>query len=306
MKRDYYEVLGVKRGATEEELKKAYRRLSSAHHPDKHTTASDAEKADHEAKFKEAKEAYEILSTPAKRQSYDAYGHDQKPQDGMNWGRASQSDIDEILRQMRRAHGMNGFTGKQKQHAEFNARVTLADAARGFEVDVGIPGRNVKVKVKPNTPDGYRTRLDVDENLTIFATTRIHDPYFIVKSAGDCGIHYELREGINVTVLESGHIEKIIEVDALDVLLGSWVDVSDHTGTKFSMRIPAGLQLGQKIKMAGKGYYHWWHELDSPSNERGDLYITVKPMFNGPMKLNKDKVAALLKAVEAAQPNAAV
>ena len=71
-KRDYYEILGISRQATPEELKKAYRKLAMKYHPDRNPDDSD-KKA--EIKFKEAKEAYEILNDPQKRAAYDQYGH---------------------------------------------------------------------------------------------------------------------------------------------------------------------------------------------------------------------------------------
>ena len=71
-KRDYYDVLGVQKNASEAEIKKAYRRLAMKHHPDRNKDDSDAS----EARFKEAKEAYEVLKDDDKRAMYDRYGHD--------------------------------------------------------------------------------------------------------------------------------------------------------------------------------------------------------------------------------------
>src|SRR3982751_6247881 len=71
-KRDYYDVLGVPKNASDEDIKKAYRKLAMKHHPDRNQ-GDDAKKS--EDKFKEAKEAYEMLSDPQKRDAYDRYGH---------------------------------------------------------------------------------------------------------------------------------------------------------------------------------------------------------------------------------------
>ncbi|MEE1207911.1 MAG: DnaJ domain-containing protein, partial [Muribaculaceae bacterium] len=74
-KRDYYEVLGVDRKATPDEIKKAYRKMAIKYHPDKNPGDKDAEE-----KFKEAAEAYDVLSNPEKREKYDQFGHSMGPQ----------------------------------------------------------------------------------------------------------------------------------------------------------------------------------------------------------------------------------
>ena len=74
-KRDYYEVLGVEKSANEAEIKKAYRKLAIQYHPDKYATKSEAEQKEAEEKFKEAAEAYSVLSDKDKRARYDQFGH---------------------------------------------------------------------------------------------------------------------------------------------------------------------------------------------------------------------------------------
>ncbi|SVE42143.1 uncharacterized protein METZ01_LOCUS494997, partial [marine metagenome] len=83
-KRDYYDVLGVGRNAKTEELKKAYRKLAMKHHPDRNPDNSSAAE-----KFKEATEAYEILSDPSRRTSYDQFGHQGVDPSGFSSGRTA-------------------------------------------------------------------------------------------------------------------------------------------------------------------------------------------------------------------------
>ena len=90
-KRDYYEVLGVEKSASEDDLKKAYRRLAMKYHPDRNDGDKDAE-----AKFKEAKEAWEVLSDPAKRRAYDQHGHAAFEQ-GMGGGGGGYADVGDIF-----------------------------------------------------------------------------------------------------------------------------------------------------------------------------------------------------------------
>ena len=80
--KDYYEILGVDKKAGADELKSAYRKLAKKYHPDMYAGASEAEKKDAEAKFKEINHAYDVLSDPQKRAAYDAYGSENGPAGG--------------------------------------------------------------------------------------------------------------------------------------------------------------------------------------------------------------------------------
>ena len=96
-KRDYYEVLGVDKNATADDLKKAYRKLAIQYHPDKQQGKSDAEKKAAEEKFKEAAEAYNVLSDPDKRARYDQFGFAGEQMGG--GGFSGGMSMDDILRQ---------------------------------------------------------------------------------------------------------------------------------------------------------------------------------------------------------------
>jgi molecular chaperone DnaJ len=145
-KRDYYEVLGVPKNASEEEIKKAYRKLAMKYHPDRNQ--GDAAK-EAEAKFKEAKEAYEMLSDADKRSAYDQYGHagvDPNMRGGMGGGpegfggfaEAFGDIFGDIFGQGRggRAGGRQVYRGNDLSYA---MEVTLEEAALGKEAQIRIP-----------------------------------------------------------------------------------------------------------------------------------------------------------------------
>lgn len=295
-KRDYYEVLGLTKAATDDDIKKAYRRLSSAHHPDKHTSATPEERAKHEALFKEAKEAYEVLSDARRREAYDAGG------DGSGNGFFNRGNLNDLMDQLRRARGFGGFNGIFKQVTQLQAAVSLKEAFEGFSIQLQHPdGSTQEVKVGPGTPDGYRQQVEVSPNLAAIITTRIQDSTFRVTPAAESGWHSELVNGQPVVVIETGDIETTIKVDALDVLLGTWATVPSIEGERLQVRVPAGLNPTQRLKVKGKGYYHWLHDLNRPGS-RGDLYVKVEPIFSPLKSIPLSKAEALVDAIKALQP----
>ena len=141
-KRDYYEVLGLNRDASDEEIKKSYRKLAMKHHPDRNPDDKSAED-----KFKEAKEAYEVLSEPEKRRAYDAYGHaGVNPQmggggDGQGFGGFSEAFGDifgEIFGGQRGGRG-GGPQVYRGADLRYNLEISLEQAARGTETKIRIP-----------------------------------------------------------------------------------------------------------------------------------------------------------------------
>src|SRR6185369_14262063 len=139
-KRDYYEVLGVNRDASEEDIKKAYRKLAMKHHPDRNPDNPKSEEH-----FKEAKEAYEVLCDAAKRAAYDQYGHaGVDAQSGMNAGAAGAGfggfadafgDIFGDIFGGGRGGRSNVYRGADLR---YNLEISLEEAARGTETRIRI------------------------------------------------------------------------------------------------------------------------------------------------------------------------
>lgn len=151
-KRDYYEVLGVSKNATPEELKKAYRQKAIQYHPDRQQGKSEAEKKEAEEKFKEAAEAYDVLSNPDKRARYDQFGHSMGNAGGggFSGGGMSMEDIfsqfGDIFGGFGGFSGFGGFGGSSSGRRQnrgsdvrVKVKVNLKDIAYGVEKKLKIP-----------------------------------------------------------------------------------------------------------------------------------------------------------------------
>ena len=141
-KRDYYEVLGVPKNAEDEEIKKAYRKLAMKHHPDRNQ--GNAQEA--ELKFKEAKEAYEMLSDPQKRAAYDQYGHagvDPNMRGGAEgfggFAEAFGDIFGDIFGGGARGGGRGGRQMYRGTDLSYAMEITLEEAASGKEAQIRIP-----------------------------------------------------------------------------------------------------------------------------------------------------------------------
>lgn len=250
-KKDYYEVLGVNKDASEEEIKKSYRKLAMKYHPDRNPDNPNAEEH-----FKEAKEAYEMLSDDQKRAAYDQYGHAGVEQGagaggfgGAGFGDAFGDIFGDIFGGGRQGGGQrnNVYRGADLR---YNMEISLEDAAKGTETKIRIPvqatcetckGTGAKTGKSPVTCStcGGHGQVRMQQGFFSVQQTcpKCHGSGKIIKDEDKCGTcHGAGRQKINKTL---------------------------------SVKIPAGVDEGDRIRLTGEG------EAGVNGGPTGDLYVVV-------------------------------
>lgn len=274
MPTDYYKVLGVERGATLDDIKKAFRRKAKEYHPDANKNNPQAE-----ARFKEVNEAYEVLSDSEKRQRYDQFGSQWDSvggAGGARWqggsgGGFGMDDLQDILRQAFNAQqgrrGANtrfeyGF-GRQNaamrgEDIEQNVDISLREAYEGTRRLVTKNGRQITVNIPAGADNGTQVRVPGEGAVGVFGGAN-GDLVLVVQVTEDPQFK---REGDNLLV--------DVEVSALDAMLGGEVRVPTLGGTQITMKIPPGTQGGKKLRLKNKGMPKLNH-----AGEFGDLVARV-------------------------------
>ena len=255
-KRDYYEVLGVPKNASDDEIKKAYRKLAVKYHPDRNPGDKEAE-----AKFKEINEAHEVLSDKQKRARYDQFGHagvggaaggayGGNPFTGgnfnfngqtFNFDFGSGSPFDDILGSL---FGFGaGGARRPRRGADYQTSVTLSfeEAIFGTTKTVSADGSELKVKIPAGIDDGMSIRLRGKGGPAPEGGTERGDLYVRVRVKP----HKSLtREGAIILSEQ--------KIDMVDAALGCEIDVLTVDGT-VTMKVPAGTQSGTPFKLSGHG-----------------------------------------------------
>lgn len=266
MNKDYYEILGVTKDTSGDEIKKAYRKLALQYHPDRNKTKEA------EAKFKEVTRAYEVLSDPQKKQAYDQFGHAafeqgagpfggaQGPFGGTRTGQYGPftytyttngggfdfggfSDPFEIFEQF--FGGASPFGGARAQRrAVYSITIDFMEAVHGATKKVSIDGKSQTIKIPPGVDDGSRIRFgDYDVIVQVQPHSRFK------------------REGTDIITEE--------EISFADAALGIQIPVETIDG-EVKLRIPSGTQPETIFRLRGRGVPH------IRSSGKGDHYVRIK------------------------------
>lgn len=269
-----YDVLGVNKGSSQEEVKKAYRKLAQKFHPDKHKDGPEKEEA--EKKFKEIQAAYEQITNPKASNQNNGNGF------WSSWSsNGHPTDMEEILRAFQQAHQ------QRRSVPMVNVRLTLTEAYHGKKIMLNIEGNSISYQIRPGFPPGvaFADEIPVGEG-TKQINVRIdivNDGRFAFRQVGS-------YDGVNF----SGDLETQVDVDALDILNGGWITVNDFLGESLQVRVPSGFAPGQLLKVAGKGYYNWQGQ---GHTDRGHMFLHVRPIFKPKNQLDKAKVKQLYEEV---------
>lgn len=261
--KDYYEILGVDRNATDAEIKKAYRKLARQYHPDINPGNKAAE-----ARFKEINEAYEVLSDREKRAKYDRFGRDwQRYQDIPDFGGFGAGDFADIFETLFGGGrgGRSSVTYRAKgQDVEQPVDITLEEAFNGTQrvLQVQSPNgalRSITVKIPPGVDTGSRVRIAGEGAPGIGGDSR-GDLYLVINVLPHSRFE---RRGDDLSIR--------VPVDLYTMLLGGEVKVPAMGGKTVTLKVPAGTQNGKVMRVSGQGMPRL-----RDVQTRGDLYVTLE------------------------------
>lgn len=307
---DYYKILGVKKDASKEEIKKAYRKLAKKYHPDLHPDDKEATE-----KFSEVNEAYEVLSDDKKREQYDTFGQSGNFSQGQNFD-PSQFDFSDLFSNFgssnrsytytqnnKSSSGFsdffdtlfggggfsqrssnsgtftnftNGFRKAKKQRLNTTVSISLDEAIKGSKRTIKINDKNNSITdVNINIPKG----LTSGKKLKIDGSKYGVDADIYVKVNIEEDSKYRL-DGLDIIQKES--------IYPWDAYFGSKITIDSLNG-KFKVKIPKKIESGNKIRIKNKGYVDM-------NNNKGDLYIEIQ--INNPKDLNDDQIDLYKKLKE--------
>jgi len=279
--KDYYNILGVDKNASQDDIKKAYRKLAMKYHPDRNEGNKKAEE-----KFKQVTEANEVLSDVEKRKKYDTLGSNWKQYQSQGqgvenfnsiFGRGSDGkqygfsgNIDDLFGNpggfsdfFESFFGGSGSAGRNQrrkgQDFEATLYIPLVEAFNGSTKEISIGGKRVRIKIAPGTKNGRKLRLkglgnkgmSGGERGDLYLTLKIQkDPYFELDGNN---LYYDLY------------------VDLYTAVLGGKTHVVTLNGKTINLTIPEGTESGKVLRLNGLGFPTSEH-----SKTYGDLLVRIK------------------------------
>jgi len=301
-KQDYYKILGVPKSASEEDLKKAYRKLAFEYHPDRNQGNAEAER-----KFKEISEAYAVLKDQKTRKQYDQFGHAGGPQGGgfdfsgfdfsdifkdlggmggfqyrtSSSGGFSGSGFDDIIAEMfgttsgKRRRRTPGGPKVKGENLTASMSIGFMEAVKGFttkiELSTPMGVKHISVKVPPGADTGKKIRLRGKGQPSPFG-----------GPPGDVLIELTVmphsrfkRDGLDILL--------DVPISVSEAILGAKISVPTIDG-KATLTIPPGTSSGQKLRLRGKG-------VNSQNGKTGDQIVIAKVVVPGEVdKKSKDLI----------------
>ena len=289
--RDYYEVLGVPRTATEAEIKTKYRQLARKHHPDLQPAAERGSAAE---RFKEINEAYEVLSDPEKRKKFDALGENWKG--GMDFTPPPREeefsgDVSDFFESIfgrgaraGRARGGGGRVVFAGSDVESTMPVTVEELLHGGRRRVSLPnGQSVDVEIPRGARDG-----------TVLRVAGRGEPGINGGPPGDLYLYARLIPHPRYRVA-GDDLDLAASIWPWQAVLGDSVRVETPDGP-VTLKIPPGTQSGKRLRLRGRG-------LPRGDGSRGDLHAAVRVVVpQRPTAAERDAYEALKRASPPAPP----
>ena len=266
-KRDYYEILGVDRNANADEIKKAYRKIAIKFHPDKNPDDKEAEE-----KFKEAAEAYEVLSNDEKKQRYDRFGHQGVGGAG-GFGGGGHMNMEDIFSQFGDIFGGGGGS-------PFDSFFGGGGSRGGRRMRKGT---NLRIKIKltlEEIADGVEKKIKVNR-LTV-------DPSTTFKSCQSCQGTGQVRKVMNTMLGQMMSTSTCPTCGGSGQTVDSKGSGADNSGMKkneeiIPIKIPAGVTEGMQLSMSGKGN-------EVAGGVAGDLLIVIEEIEHADLKRDGNNV----------------
>jgi curved DNA-binding protein len=306
--KDYYKTLGVSKNATQDEIKKAYRKLAIKYHPDK--TKGDKKS---EERFKEIGEAYEVLKDPEKRKKYDQLGANWKQYENAGYGGGGfdfsqfgggpaggrtyhfEGDLGDIFGEAGggfsdffnaffggAGSSRSGFSGRQRprkgQDLQAEMEISLYEAWHGTSRILNVDGKKLRVNIKPGSYNGLELRIKGKGA-----------PGSSGGPSGDIYIKIRVQPD-NQYKIDGNNLIIKTDVDLYTAVLGGKKEIQTFAG-KLNVPIPKGSQSGSKLRLKGKGM-----PVYNQPGSYGDLYVQLNVVI--PKNLSREEEKLFKKLQE--------